>query len=107
MPFTGNRDFKARPRLITAARGAYYSTHDGRQVFDGLSGLWCCGLGHGRPELVEAVARQMATLDYAPGFQFGHPLSFELAERIAGCMPAGGWTGCSSPTRARRPPTPR
>jgi beta-alanine--pyruvate transaminase len=89
MPFTGNRDFKARPRLITAARGAYYRTHDGRQVFDGLSGLWCCGLGHGRPELVEAVARQMATLDYAPGFQFGHPLSFELAERIAGCMPAG------------------
>ena len=39
MPFTGNRDFKARPRLITGGSGAYYTTHDGRRIFDGLSGL--------------------------------------------------------------------
>ena len=82
MPFTGNRDFKAHPRLITAAQGAYYTYGDGRQLFDGLSGLWCSGLGHGRTEIVEAIARQAATLDYSPAFQFGHPLSFELANRI-------------------------
>ena len=73
MPFTANRDFKAHPRLITGAKGVYFTTHDGRQVFDGLSGLWCTGLGHGRPEIVEAITRQAATLDYSPGFQFGHP----------------------------------
>ena len=89
MPFTGNRDFKANPRIITGAEGAYYITSEGRRIFDGLSGLWCTGLGHGRKEIVDAVSRQVATLDYAPAFQFGHPLSFELANRIVDKMPAG------------------
>ncbi len=89
MPFTGNRDFKANPRMIVAGEGAYYTTHDGRRIFDGLSGLWCTGLGHGRREIVDAISRQAATLDYSPGFQFGHPLSFELANRIVERMPAG------------------
>ncbi len=89
MPFTANRQFKAAPRLLTGAAGAYYTDAEGRKVFDGLSGLWCTGLGHARREIVEAVSRQMATLDYAPAFQFGHPLSFELANRIVERMPAG------------------
>ena len=62
MPFTGNRNFKAKPRLIASAKGVYYTDVDGRQILDGLSGLWCCGLGHARPELVEAAAQQMAEL---------------------------------------------
>ena len=89
MPFTGNREFKANPRLIVGGQGAYYTTHDGRRLFDGLSGLWCSGLGHGRREIAEAIGRQAATLDYSPAFQFGHPLSFELANRIVERMPAG------------------
>ena len=89
MPFSGNRDFKANPRLITGASGNYYTSHDGRRIFDGLSGLWCTGLGHGRCEIVHAVARQASALDYAPAFQFGHPLSFELANRIVERMPEG------------------
>ena len=89
MPFTGNREFKANPRLMTGAQGAYYLDADGRRIFDGLSGLWCTGLGHGRTEIAEAVGRQAAQLDYSPAFQFGHPLSFELANRIVGHMPAG------------------
>ena len=89
MPFTGNREFKANPRLIVGGEGAYYTTHDGRRLFDGLSGLWCSGLGHGRREIAEAIGRQAATLDYSPAFQFGHPLSFELANRIVERMPAG------------------
>src|SRR5689334_23319271 len=74
MPFTGNREFKANPRIITGAEGAYYTTSDGRRIFDGLSGLWCSGLGHGRKDIVDAVSKQIGTLDYAPAFQFGHPL---------------------------------
>ena len=89
MPFTGNRDFKAQPRLFTSAEGAYLTTHDGQRVFDSLSSLWCVGMGHGRKELVDAVARQMSTLDYSPAFQFGHPVSFELANKIVEHMPAG------------------
>ena len=89
MPFTGNREFKAHPRMIVGAQGCYYRDSEDRQIFDGLSGLWCCGLGHGRREIAEAVGRQIAQLDYAPAFQFGHPLSFELAHRIVSHMPAG------------------
>ena len=89
MPFTANRQFKADPRLLVEARGCYYRDGQGRQIFDGLSGLWTCGLGHGRQEIVDAVARQVATLDYAPPFQFAHPLSFQLAERIVALMPEG------------------
>ena len=89
MPFTGNRQFKAHPRMIVSAEGAYYTDSDGRKIFDGLSGLWCCGLGHGRREIVEAVARQAATLDYAPAFQYGHPLSFALANKIKELTPSG------------------
>lgn len=89
MPFTANRQFKRDPRMIVGAQGAYYTDADGRQVFDGLSGLWCCGLGHGRREIAEAVGQQAARLDYAPAFQFGHPLSFELANKIKSLTPEG------------------
>lgn len=89
MPFTGNRQFKKDPRIITGAKGAYLTDAEGRQIFDGLSGLWCCGLGHGVPEITEAVSKQMHDLDYSPAFQFGHPKSFQLAEKITEFMPEG------------------
>jgi len=89
MPFTANRDFKSNPRMMVSAQGAYYTDSHGKKIFDGLSGLWCAGLGHGRAEITEAVSRQMATMDYSPAFQFGHPLSFELANRIRDLTPEG------------------
>jgi beta-alanine--pyruvate transaminase len=89
MPFTGNRQFKANPRLIRAADGVHYITVDGRRVLDGLSGLWCCGAGHNRVEIADAIATQSRELDYAPAFQFGHPKAFELATRIRSLMPPG------------------
>lgn len=89
MPFTANREFKANPRMMVAAQGCYYTDSNGKQIFDGLSGLWCCGLGHGRTEITEAATRQMATLDYSPAFQFGHPLSFALANKLKELTPAG------------------
>ncbi len=89
MPFTGNRQFKAHPRMFVAAEGAYYTDTDGKQVFDGLSGLWCCGLGHARREIAEAIAKTATTLDYAPAFQFGHPHSFALANKLKELTPQG------------------
>lgn len=89
MPFTGNRQFKDKPRLMAAAKGAYYTDSNGRQIFDGLSGLWTCGAGHGRDEITAAVSKQIATLDYSPGFQYGHALSFELANKVVELTPAG------------------
>ena len=89
MPFSGNRDFKENPRMIVAAEGRYLTAADGRQIFDGLSGLWTTGLGHCRSEISKAISEQTATLDFFSGFQFGHPKSFELAERITQFMPEG------------------
>ena len=87
MPYTGNRQFKADPRMIVSADGIYYIDDKGRRIMDGLSGLWCSGAGHNRPEISNAVARQLETLDYSPSFQFGQPKSFELANKIKTLMP--------------------
>ncbi len=89
MAFTGNRDFKSNPRMMVSAQGAYFTDSNGKKIFDGLSGLWCAGLGHGRREITEAVSKQIGTLDFSPAFQFGHPLSFELANKIVDLMPQG------------------
>jgi len=83
MPFTHNRHFKSQPRLIASGKGAYYTLADGRRMFDGLSGLWCCPLGHSPERVVRAVQQQVATLDFSPSFQMGHAPAFALAERIA------------------------
>ncbi|HKZ73629.1 MAG TPA: aspartate aminotransferase family protein [Steroidobacteraceae bacterium] len=89
LPFTANRQFKERPRLLARAEGMYYWTPEGRQILDGVAGLWCVNAGHGRREITEAVARQLETLDYAPPFQMGHPPAFELANALVKIAPAG------------------
>jgi beta-alanine--pyruvate transaminase len=89
MPFTANRQFKKAPRMFVAARDMHYTTADGRQVLDGTAGLWCCNAGHCRPKITAAIQRQAAELDYAPAFQMGHPVAFELANRIIGIAPRG------------------
>jgi beta-alanine--pyruvate transaminase len=83
MPFTHNRRFKAKPRLIESAAGAYYTLTDSRRVFDCLSGMWCTPLGHAHPGIVRAVSEQVQKLDFSPGFQLGHQPAFDLAARIA------------------------
>jgi beta-alanine--pyruvate transaminase len=87
MPFTANRQFKAKPRLLAKAEHMHYWTDDGRKILDGTAGLWCVNAGHARREIAEAVHRQLQTLDYAPVFQMGHPAAFELANRLVRLTP--------------------
>jgi beta-alanine--pyruvate transaminase len=89
LPFTDNLRFKQDPRLFARAEGMYYWSHKGRKILDGSSGLFAVAAGHCRPEIADAVARQLRTLDYTPSFLRSHPLSFQLADRIAGLMPDG------------------
>ncbi|GHE03488.1 aspartate aminotransferase family protein [Allgaiera indica] len=89
MPFTSNRQFKKAPRMLVGAKDMHYTTADGRQILDGTAGLWCCNAGHCRPKITEAVQRQVAELDYAPAFQMGHPIAFELANRLIDIAPEG------------------
>lgn len=88
MPFTANRSFKAHPRLLASARDMHYFTPDGRPILDGTAGLWCVNAGHARKPIVEAIQHQAEVLDYAPTFQLGHPLVFELAARLGMLFPA-------------------
>jgi len=87
MPFTANRAFKARPRLVARAKDMHYFTADGRKLLDGSAGLWCTNAGHNRDPIVAAIQRQAAELDYAPAFQFSHAKAFELASRVAALAP--------------------
>ncbi|MGQ0539428.1 MAG: aspartate aminotransferase family protein [Gemmatimonadaceae bacterium] len=87
MPFTANRAFKRTPRLLSAAKGMYYTSADGREILDGTAGLWCVNAGHCRERIVAAIQRAAGTLDYAPAFSMGHPWSFELATRLAEMLP--------------------
>jgi beta-alanine--pyruvate transaminase len=89
LPFSSNRQFKDNPRVIVSAEDCYYRDSDGRKIFDSLSGLWCSAFGHNRPEIAEAVNRQLLELDYAPAFQFVHPLVIEFANRIKEITPSG------------------
>ena len=87
MPFTANRQFKNAPRLLVEAKDMHYTNAEGRKILDGTAGLWCVNAGHGRQPIIEAVQKQVATMDYAPGFQMGHPMSFAIAARLATMMP--------------------
>lgn len=87
MPFTANRQFHKDPRVIVSAEQNHFISQDGRRVFDSLSGLWCCGYGHNRPEISAAISDQLEVMDYAPSFQYTHPGATVLAERLADMAP--------------------
>jgi len=89
MPFTANRQFKSKPRLLTRAEGMHYWDDQGRPVLDAVGGLWCVNAGHGRQRIVRAIQQQAAEMDFAPPFQMSHPKAFELADRLAKIAPAG------------------
>jgi beta-alanine--pyruvate transaminase len=89
MPFSANRQFKAKPRILARAKGMHFWTDDGRQILDGVAGLWCVNAGHARPEITSAVAKSLETLDFAPPFNMGHPQAFELANAVKKIAPAG------------------
>jgi beta-alanine--pyruvate transaminase len=87
MPFTGNRYFKSHPMMMASADGMYYTTTDGKEILDGISGLWCCNAGHCHPKIVTAIQAQAASLDYVTAFQMGHSGVFALAEKLTEMAP--------------------
>jgi beta-alanine--pyruvate transaminase len=87
LPFTPNRTFKDDPRVFVAADGMHFTTHDGRQVIDGISSLWCVGAGHNRKPINEAIKKQLDTLDYATAFNVSNDQAFRAAEKIAAMAP--------------------
>ncbi len=87
LPFTPNRSFKKDPRVFVKADGMFFTTHDGKQVLDGISSLWCVGAGHNRKPINEAIKKQLDTLDYATAFQASNDQAFKAADLIASMAP--------------------
>jgi beta-alanine--pyruvate transaminase len=87
LPFTPNRGFAQNPRVLVAAEGMHFTTHDGRQVLDGISSLWCVAAGHKRQPINEAIKQQLDTLDYATAFQASNDKAFQAADMIAAMAP--------------------
>tara|TARA_B110000014_G_scaffold257293_1_gene241678 strand:+ start:13226 stop:14539 length:1314 start_codon:yes stop_codon:yes gene_type:complete len=89
MPFTANQLFKENPRLLVESSGMYYTSHDDRNILDGVAGLWCCNVGHCHPTVVSAIREQVGKLDYSTIFNMAHPKIFELAEKVSSLTPEG------------------
>jgi len=90
-PFSDTKALNAEGvRVITRAEGCYVYDSDGHRILDGMSGLWCSQVGHGRGEIVDAIAAQLHQLDYYNTFfKTTHPAAAELAAAIAGVAPEG------------------
>ena len=93
LPFTPNRAFKKKPRLISRAKDMHYFTPEGRTILDGTAGLWCCNAGHNRAPIVAAIQRRGG----------GARLLSDLLVRPSARVPAGVATGraCAGRSRSR------
>lgn len=75
---------------IVSADGAYVTDSEGNKLIDGIGGLWCVNVGHGRREIIDAITNQLNTLDYYSTFyNFTHPAAAQLAEKITSIAPTG------------------
>jgi len=88
-PFTDLHHMERSERTIIArAEGNYVFDESGRRFLDGLGGMWCSNIGHGRAEMAEVVAEQIRTLDYySPFDDLCNPPMAELAERLTSYAP--------------------
>ncbi len=88
-PFTDTKALNAEgSRIITHAEGVWLTDSDGKRYLDGMAGLWCCEVGHGRKEIIDAVHTQMNELSYYNTFfKTSHPPVIELADRLSQLAP--------------------
>ncbi|MBW3098401.1 aminotransferase [Pseudohoeflea coraliihabitans] len=89
-PFTDHGTFGIDDRkVISRADGVWLWDTDGNRILDGMAGLWCVNVGHGRSEIVEAVRAQMSELSYYNTFfKTSHLPVIELSKMLAEVTPA-------------------
>ena len=73
--------------IIVRGEGTHVYDVNGKEYFDGISGLFTNALGHGRPEFAEAAAESMNNLTFFPIWTYAHPKAIELAEKVASLAP--------------------
>ncbi|KHD85283.1 aminotransferase [Heyndrickxia ginsengihumi] len=70
------------PMIAKSGEGGWFTDIDGNRYFDGVSGLWCLNLGHGRREIAEAAYEQMLNLSYFP-LTLSHEPAIKLSAKIS------------------------
>ena len=88
-PFTSVADhLRDGPLVITEGHGVRIKDIDGREYLDGMAGLWCVNLGYGRPEVVDAMARQASRLSFFHAFNsMSTDVAIECAEALLSRAP--------------------
>ena len=106
LPFTPNRAFKKKPRLISRAKDMHYYTPEGRAILDGTAGLWCCNAGHNRPRSWRrSSARRRSSISHRPSRS---PIRWRSSSRRASPSSRRAISiTCSTAIRAPRPATRR
>lgn len=73
---------------IVSAKGGYVKDSEGNELIDGIGGLWCVNVGHRRKEIIDAISKQLNTLDYYSTFyNFTHPMAAQLSKKLAQLAP--------------------
>ena len=90
-PFTDHAAlYRDGTHVVVSAKGSTFVGEDGREILDGLAGLWCTNVGYGRDEIAQAVADQMRSLAFYPSFfNTTTEPTIRLAARLAGFAPKG------------------
>jgi len=73
--------------IIVRGEGTHVYDVNGKEYFDGISGLFTNALGHGRPEFAVAAAESMNNMTFFPIWTYAHPKAIELAEKVASLAP--------------------
>ncbi|MGE0095009.1 MAG: aspartate aminotransferase family protein [Alphaproteobacteria bacterium] len=72
-----------QPLVVVEGRGEMLRDASGKEYIDGLSGLWNVNAGHGRKELGDIAAEQMAKLGFASAYSGAtNPPAAKLAEKL-------------------------
>ncbi|WP_372993453.1 aminotransferase class III-fold pyridoxal phosphate-dependent enzyme, partial [Sulfitobacter sp.] len=78
-PYSDFATFKDEgSQVIESANGIHVTDSTGRKLLDGIAGLWCVNIGHGRRDMAEAIAKQVMDMQYYN--PFGHSTNVPAAE---------------------------
>jgi adenosylmethionine-8-amino-7-oxononanoate aminotransferase len=90
-PFADMGAVEGAPFVLDRAQDVWVWDERGRRYLDATASLWCANVGHGRPEIAEAVERQLRKLDtYSIFGDFANRPALELADRLAALSPVPG-----------------
>lgn len=81
------KDFCSRPLIMERSEGIRYWDVNGKEILDGLSGIYVVAVGHGNRRVLDAVKSQLETLHFSPPMHGTNPVAVQLANLLAEIAP--------------------